>query len=366
MNRLPRILLIVLFCNGASACTVVKDAFLTEEMTQFAEGVTALSAVISQEFELAEEINTLGFTDNLLFQLELGGNPGTDLTPLFSAKDIAARQDLLSALEGYATGLAALGSGNSPEAVYANMSGTSLSLKSLTADSFSLSHSLSFLQSDQLVNDLGLFDQFFLLPERDRRLAPILDKGGKSLKKSALLLYFDIGTSSDQSGKCSFTVPTNDLEGDMSSLKLCRGGLRSIVATAMAFDVNVWKDRLAQMSGAGVGSATDRREAVARLVGMQKLGQMIDKFLAQTQSALVAMVAAHKAMEIAFGEGSSLPTSDPLLATTRTLLFREQAGGLSEKMRVVKSSVADLSINEVSSPAPQAVSAASDKEGATK
>ncbi len=356
MKRLPRVFMLAIIFSTTAACTVVEDTVLAEEMAQFARGVMSLSDVVSQQFELAEEINTLGFTENLLFQLDLGGNPGTDLKPLFSTRDIAARENLLSALEGYAAGLAALGSGNSPEAIYAKMSGTAQGLKTLTSDSFSLSHSLSFLQSDQLVDDLGLFDQFFLLPERDRRLAPILDKGGKSLKKAALLLYFDIGATADQSGKCNFTVPANDLEADMSSLKLCRGGLRSIIATAVAFDVTVWKDRLSYRNSTGAGGAADRREAVTRLVGMQKLGQTIDKLLAETQSAMIAMVAAHKTMEAAFGHDQTRSSlSAPLMASSRTLLFVDQATALSEKLQTVKSAIVELSANTSAVSAVQVV-----------
>ena len=360
MIRLGKLLLIICILPGASACTAVKDVFVAEEMTRFAEDVTVLSAVIAEEFELAEEINTLGFTDSLLFQLELGGTPDTDLKPLFSARDIAARQDLLAALEGYVSGLAAIGKGQSASAIYSGVSGAAAGLKSLTADSFSLSHSLSLLQSDQLINDLDLFDEFFLLPERDRRLAPILEKGGEAVRKSALLLYVDIGAPSDQSAKCSFTAPANDIDDDMRSLKLCRGGLRSIVATAIAFNVTVWKDRLAHLTTQAESSAA-RRAVVTHLVTLQKFAASVDTLLAQTQSALIAMVATHSAFETAVRESNAGEASASLLAASRSLLFHEETAALKERIDGARSTLAALAGAAPDAPAGQ-IAAAGDKE----
>lgn len=343
MVRLPRLLAVLILFNGAAACTVAEDVFLAGEMVRFAEDVAVVTAVIAEEFELAEEINTLGFTDSLIFQLELGGTPDTDLKPLFSPEDVAARQDLLAALEGYVAGIATLGRGQSPTAAYTDIASAAAGLKSLAADNFSLSHSLSLLQSDQLVNDLNLFDQFFLLPERDRRLAPILEKGGEAFRKAALLLYVDIGAPSDQSSKCSFTTPPNDIEDDLRNIKLCRGGLRSIVATAIAFDVTVWKDRLAHLAMVTADHSADRRAIVTHLIGLQKLAASADALLAQTQAALVAMVATHTAIAAAVGgSGGGQQDSATLMAASRMLLFQEEAAALKKRLQDARTTLAAI------------------------
>lgn len=341
MQRLLQIIIVIGFLPGLSACSVVDDALLTEEVGDFSRGVVALSAVISKEFSLAEEVNTLGFTDNLQFQLELGGNPDTNLKPLFTASDIAARQSLLTALDGYAETLSAVISGKSLSSEYSKLTSISENLKELGAESFNLTHSLSFLESNQLVNDISLFDKLFILPERDRRLLPIVEKGGAALRKMAILLYFDIGAFADQSSKCSYTYPKNNLDTDMSSLRLCKGGLRSIVSTAISFDTNIWKDKLAYLKAQDAENTSARSTAIERLVAIQKLGQSLDQLLGETQSTLIAMVKAHEVLETTL-EDAVKSSSSSVSGASNMLLFHIKLRGLLESAAAVKSALSAL------------------------
>ncbi len=342
MQRLLQIFVLIGSLSGFSACSVIDDTLLTEEVGDFSRGVIALSAVITKEFALAEEVNTLGFTDNLQFQLELGGNPDTNLKSLFSASDTAARLSLLTALSGYAETLAAVVSGRSLSSEYSKLVGAAENLKQLSSGNFNLAHSLSFLDSNELVNDISLFDKLFILPERDEKLLPIVEKGGTALKKMAILLYFDIGALSDQSGKCGYTYPKNDLDTNMSSLRLCKGGLRSIVSSAISFDTNIWKDKLAYLKAQDNDNSDARSTAIERLVSIQKLGQSLDQLLSETQTTLIAMVAAHETLETTLkdAEQSSGP---PTIAISKSILFHEKLRGLLETAATVKSALSALS-----------------------
>lgn len=342
MQRLLQIFILISSLPGFTACSVIDDVLLTEEVGDFSRGVVALSAIITKEFALAEEINTLGFTDNLKFQFELGGNPDTNLKPLFSASDTAARQSVLTALNGYAETLAAVASGKSLSSEYSKLVGTGENLKELSSGNFNLAHSLSFLDSNELVNDISLFGKLFILPERDKKLFPIVEKGGTALKKIALLLYFDIGAVSDQSSKCSYTYPKNDFETDMSSLRLCKGGLRSIANNAIRFDTHIWKDKLAYLKASENDSANVRSSAIERLVSIQKLGQNLDLLLSETQATLIAMVKAHETLETTLKDAEE-SASPPITATSKSLLFHEKLRGLLETAAKVKSAMSALS-----------------------
>ncbi|MZR29486.1 hypothetical protein [Sneathiella litorea] len=337
-----QIVVLALFPLGLSSCSVIDDTLLTEEVSDFSLGVVALSSIIQTEFSLAEDVNTLGFTDYLQFQLELGGNPNTNLKPLFSVADIAARRDLLAGLDGYADTLTAVASEKSPSEGYSVLDGTLKNLKLLDYGDFNLSHSLSFLNSNQLVNDISFLDELLILPERDRRLLPILEKGGETLKKMALLLYFDIGAIADQSSKCRYTYPENDFSAKMSSLRLCKGGLRSIVSSAVKFDTNIWKDKLAYLKGHEAGSSKIRRDAINRLVSIQKLGQSMDQLLSETQLALIAMIDAHEAIEATLraAQKSSIVS---FTSTTKIILFRKKLRELLKAAANVQNALSELS-----------------------
>jgi len=341
MQRPKQIFTLISFLFGFSSCSVIDDTLLTEEVSDFSRGVVVLSSIIKAEFTLAEEVNTLGFTDNLQFQLELGGSADTNLTPLFSAKDISARQSLLAALDGYVETLNSVASGKSLSTLYDEFIGTAGNLKSLDPGDFNLAHSLSFLDSNQLVNDVSLVDELFILPKRDQRLYPVVEKGSALIKKTAILLYFDMGSKADQSSKCSYTFPKNDLKAPMSTLRLCKGGLRSLVANAVSFDTTVWKDKLTYLSGKSAENSNARKVAIQRLVAIQKIGRSLDRLLSETQRALIAMVAAHDTIHdtLVAAEKSK---SASLIGALKTILFREKLRSLLETATAVKASLSKL------------------------
>tara|TARA_R110002111_G_scaffold120836_4_gene184362 strand:+ start:2077 stop:3186 length:1110 start_codon:yes stop_codon:yes gene_type:complete len=341
MQPLLQIAVLIFLLVGVSSCSVIDDTLLTEEVNDFSRGVVTLSAIIEKEFELAEEINTLGFIDNLQFQLELGGHPEANYEPLFQAKDIAARRSVLAALDSYAETLAVVTSGQSISSVYTGLSGTVENLKSLSSDNFNVDHSLSFLDSNQLVNDLSLFDELLILPARDKRLFPIVQKGDETLKNAATLLYFDIGAPADQSSKCSYTVPKNDVGAAMSSLRLCKGGLRAIVKNAIDFDANTWNDKLAQTTKSSTADTSAHRDAIKQIVVIQKLGLKLDKLLNDTQMTLVAMVAAHQTITetLEAAEGSQTVS---LSATLKGVFFQEKVKELVKSLSAVKAEILEL------------------------
>ncbi|MAZ03305.1 MAG: hypothetical protein CMN56_09220 [Sneathiella sp.] len=341
MQQLRKIPVLIFALFGLSACSVINDTLLMEEVSDFSRGVVELSAVIESEFGLAEELNTLGFMDNLQFQLELGGHPETSYKPLFQAKDIAARKSVLAALDGYAEMLEAVTSGQSISSVYTSLSGAVGNLKSMSSDNFNIDHSLSLLNSNQLVVGLSLFDELLILPDRDKRLLPIVQQGDETLKKAAVLLYFDIGAPADQSNKCSYTVPKNDLDADMTSLRLCKGGLRAIVKNAIDFDANIWNDKLAQTSKSSVEISSVRRDAIKRVVNIQKFGLEFDKLLNETQMTLIAMVAAHKSISETLEAAEGMKTVS-LSATLKGVVFKEKLRDLVKLLSAVREELSSL------------------------
>ncbi|MEX1036512.1 MAG: hypothetical protein WDZ54_11185 [Sneathiella sp.] len=346
MQPRPQIFLIVCIMLGLASCSIVDDTLLTEEIDEFSRGAVVLTAIIESEFELAEDLNTLGFMDNLEFQLELGGHPEPNFKPLFKAMDIAARKNLLTALEGYAETLAVVASGQSISSVYRAFSGAAENLKSLSSDNFSIGHSLSLMDSGQLVSDLSLFDELLILPARDRRLLPIVQKGNTTLKKAATLLYFDIGAPEDQSSKCSYTFPKNDLDATLSSIRLCKGGLRAIVKSAVKFDANIWTDKLAQSSQSDTSNTLPLRDVIRKIVSIQKLGLSFDKLLSDTQAALVAMVAAHKAISDTLKAAQKSRLSS-LPAALKSSSFQREVQGLLKAAAETKSVLLELTDNSV-------------------
>ncbi|PHQ67059.1 MAG: hypothetical protein COB93_11390 [Sneathiella sp.] len=279
---------------GVYGCSSVDDTLLNRQIQSFSSGTVALAAVIQNDFELAEKANSMAFTDNLQFQLELGGNPETTLKPLFSRTDIAARWDLLAAMSGYVETLSLIATGKAVPSTFASVSSVINGLKSLDYRQFDLTHSLSILDTQALISDISIFQELFILPARDKKLAAIIQAGDAAVKKTAMLLYIDIGEVQDQSGTCSYSVPANDTDQSISSLRLCRGGLRAIVDTAIKSDVDTWKGKLALLKNQnGVGGTGVSSTIIQKLVAAQKLGQLLDQTLIETQAALVAMVGAH-------------------------------------------------------------------------
>ena len=344
---------ILILLLNLSGCSFVDEDLLNREVRDFSRGVVALSAIVQADFSLAEQVNTIAFTDNLRFQMELGGTPQMTLKPLFSTQDIAARQSLLAALDGYAQTLAVVASGQPVASTYSNILGTVENLKSLDSGQFNLSHSLSLADSDQLVSDVGLFEELFILPEWDAKLVPILQKGAAALKKSAQLLYFDFGAVADESGTCSYSIPKNDLENAMSELKLCRGGLRSIVETAINYDIGTWKGKLALLKGNSSLNPDSRNGVIDRLVNTQKLNQNIDQLLSGTQGVLIAMVSAHDEIVGAVTSASSSSVA-PLNFVSKTELFHQKVNALAAALKTLETAVSDLSTTSVSTDEPLA------------
>ncbi|MCF8467369.1 MAG: hypothetical protein K9G33_08215 [Sneathiella sp.] len=342
MKSTLKIAVLLFLSFNAFGCSFIDDDLLNQEIRDFSRGVVILSGIIQKDFSLAEQVNTISFTDNLRFQLELGGDPQTTLKPLFSTSDIAARQSLLAALDGYAQTLAVVASGELVASTNSNILGTVENLKSLDSGQFNLSHSLSLADSDQLVSDVGLFEGLFILPERDASLVHIIRKGGAALKKTALLLYFDIGATKDQSGKCGYTIPKNNVEGDMSSLRLCRGGLRSIVEMAINYDTSTWKDQLSHLKANSSADPGTRGKIIQKLVDIQELNQSLDQLLGGTQETLAAMVGAHEeiASTVNLASHSSVP---PLSFVSKTGLFLQKVSALAKAVTAATAVVSEMS-----------------------
>ncbi|TNE38046.1 MAG: hypothetical protein EP348_05310 [Alphaproteobacteria bacterium] len=338
-----------------SGCSHIDDNLLNQEIGDFSHSTVALAAVIQNDFGLAEKINSLAFVNNLELQLEAGGNPDTTLKPLFSGKDIAARQALLAALTGYAETMAVVASGKAVKENLPDISSLVSNLKSLKSEQFNLSHSLTVQESDDLVNDMSLFEELFILPARDARLVPIVEKGEAALKKAAMLLYLDIGAPEDQASQCNYSAPSNSTELSLSGLKLCRGGLRAIAATAIHFDVTTWKDRLQFERAQKNSMLATKRESVQRLVGIQRVGNDLDQLYADSQAALTVMLAAHG--EIAATLNSAINSSlSKSFVLSKNALFLQKVGALVQSSNKVTQEVEALASPAAAAPSSQSLS----------
>ena len=146
----------------------------------------------------------------------------------------------------------------------------------------------------------------------------------------------------------------------MASLRLCKGGLRLIVSNAIAFDTNIWKDKLTYMKAKESDSA-DRSAAIERLVSIQKLGQSMDKLLSETQTALIAMVKAHETLEATIKDAEKSKTP-PINSTVSAFLFKDKLRALLETAATVKTALASLSDSTESTQTLQSATTIGNKD----
>lgn len=337
-----------LFQLSLAGCSYLDNDLLDKDLQDFSSSVTTLTAVIEKDFALTEEVNTIAFTDNLEFQFETGANPPTTVKPLFSGKAIAARQSVLAAMTGYVGTLNTIASGQSIQTSLPKLKKIANDLTFLDPAVFEITHSLSAVESTNLVQGMTFFQEFFILPARDRRLVPIMKKGEATLKKAATLLYLDIGTIQDQSGKCSYTVPDNNTDAPLSSLRMCRGGLRLFSRSAINSDIATWKGWLAYERRHGQKSLAARTDMVRNLVNSQRMGEKLDQLFSNTQAALVAMMAAHE--EIMATLDATVHAKKPSsLFQSKNTLFLQQVKALSIMSASVEAAVKSMPPGIVSS-----------------
>jgi hypothetical protein len=329
-----KIVLFVLLL-GLPGCTAIKDIVLTKDVEEFSHATEGLSQIVSANFALAEKINAIATIGNIQFQLELGGKPETEVKPLFSADNLAKRQDALNLLTNYANTLTAIVQNTSFSASSFSIPAAVKSLKSFDYRDFDLTHTLQVENAKTLVNDLSIFQELFVLPKRDEKLEKIVETGDTAVKRMAMLLYIDIGEKADQSANCSYKAPDLGAEKKISNLRLCRGGLRTIVDTAFKSDLDVWKSKLSLLSGATDAPKTaNRMIMVQRIVAIQKTAQEMDRLLAGTQSALMSMVSAHASLVDILTYQNKQSTASSALPTGSTL-FLEKVSVLAASVKLV-------------------------------
>lgn len=329
-NRIMAVVLLLAF----SGCTAIKDIALTQDVEEFSHATDGLSQIVSANFALTEKINSIAAISNIQFQLELGGKPDTAVKPLFTADSLAKRQEALNLLTSYAHTLAALvqNSGVSTESL--SIPAAVNAVQSFDYRDFDLTHTLKLADAKTLVKDLSIFQELFILPKRDAKLAKIVETGNRAVKRVALLLYVDMGEKADQSADCSFTVPARNSDNNIASLRLCRGGLRAIADTAFQSELTIWKSKLSLLSGTkDATQSANRLKMVQRIVGIQKAAQVMDQLLAGTQTALISMVAAHGSLlDLLTSDNKtlSLTSAQP----TKTVLFLEKVAALAAAVKL--------------------------------
>jgi hypothetical protein len=294
MKWKKKVLLSIFLLNGMVGCSTVDTVAIGSIVEGFATGVAALAGIIKRDFSLAEKVHTKAFTNNLEFQLEIGQDPDVMQSPLLSSNELAARTDLLNVLNGYAQSLAVISRGHGISADSLSLLSNLDSMRSLDQNNFNMSHSLSKSGVSELFKGVGLFERIFDLPDHESRLAEIFKSGRIALEKTAMLLYLDLGESGDQDRKCNYGPPNGNFEKKIRNLILCRGGLRGHLKAAIKRDLSTWKRRLALTKKSESAVLTGNRGYVIRnIVSAQQTGQQVDQVFANSQKALLAMVAAH-------------------------------------------------------------------------
>ncbi len=331
-----------------TGCTAIRDIVLTKEVEEFASATEGLSQIVPANFALAEKINAIATIANIQFQLELGGTPDTEVKPLFSVDSQAKRQDALNLLNNYARTLSAIVQNTAINADSFTIPAAVKSLKSFDYRDFDLTHTLQVQDAKDLVKDLSVFQELFILPKRDEKLEKIVETGDVAVKRMAMLLYIDIGEKADQSADCSYKAPAVDSDVAISSLRLCRGGLRAIVDTAFDSDLDVWKSKLSLLKGATDPTQSDNRMSmVQRIVAIQKSAQEMDQLLSGTQSALIAMVSAHASIQGTLISQKQQSIADTALPTESTL-FLEKVGALAVSVKEVGAALGGLQASNTS------------------
>lgn len=296
-----------------AGCSVSTNPALIRDVTHFQEAVQGLIAVVETHFDDTEKANKGAVLNNINLQFDLGGAPDIVLPPIFTSEERSARKTVVDALQLYSINLkGALGGGAQTKYETGAEIITIDGLRDLSTDSFDLSHSMDRFQTRDLVSSLSNFSHFLLAPKRDRELGQITQEAHPYIQKLALLLYFDIGASGDQDHECRFSIPTEINFEYLAQFNLCKGGLRGLMATAIAADTVTWQQHL-KLSKNRKPKAENRSTIINHILDLQKTGELQEDAMGQSQRALLAMVRAHRELADRFSGKKPSPTPDDLI-----------------------------------------------------
>lgn len=295
------------------SCAIETDPELSRDVDVFAGGVVALSAAVEQHYDATEKANKAALLDSLNLQFDLGGVPDIRLPKLFTAEERQARKTVLQALKTYGARLANAVAGDRSPPVREMERFAIHKLDTLRPEKMNISHALDRFQTRDLIASLSGFSKVLFFPKRDKELMHITKQAQPFVERLAFLLYLDLGASEDQSDVCRFSSPHINNFQNLMPLKLCRGGLRGLMATAIASTIVTWQQRLRLNSTKKPVDTARRTKIINRLLALQQAGQQQDAAMQGTQQALTDLVAAHHTLSavLSTNSGPSEYRQDP-------------------------------------------------------
>lgn len=288
-----------------SGCAAESDPELFNDVSHFATGVDGLVAVIDGQFKVTEKANKTALLDSLNLQFDLGGTPKITFRRLFTSEEMAARLTVLYALQYYAYDLRNAFAGGVANRKQALSVFSADKLRDLRPEDISLSHMMDRFQVKNLVSSLSGFADILLASKRKTELSKITKAAHPFIQKLALLLYLDIGSNVDQSSDCKYAPSVKLGVSNLEKISLCRGGLRGLMATAIAADKVTWRQRLQLISQKKAANTEKREKVIRHLFALENTGQLQDDTMSNIQLALIDLVNAHQQLVVIFA-GDSL------------------------------------------------------------
>lgn len=293
MYFFKRLCCVFLLSSLVSNCAIETDPKLAADVSLLRAGVTGLARIIDDQYEIVEKVNRGALLDSLNLQYDLGGTPDIRLHRLFSVEERNSRLTVLLALQIYVSRLDQVLKQGGPSQIMQESTLVANNLLQLRPEKLDLSYALDRFQTRNLVSSLSSFSKLLLIPKRDREIAKIALEADPYVKNMALLFYLDIGAPEDQNETCRFTVLDSFAGKQLRELTLCRGGLRGLLATAIAANTVTWHQKLLLLATEKPVNKEKRAQYIQHLLAVQQKGQQQDIVFQETQLALTDLVSAH-------------------------------------------------------------------------
>lgn len=270
LRHTPLICGIITLALGLVSCD---PPFYTSAITNFGTATTSVVQQTKSAYQLVNETVMQQKIDELADK-DIVGDPAEGLAPQISDENLKIRQDLLDALQGYATALGNLG-GKTPAAVDDQTTKLAASLSGLATND-RLQHSFretKLVTKEELniaATGVDFIGKFLINRIITKSLPATVAKAAPSINKIATLLADEIGS------------PPSDHDG----------GLREVVANAFDKQLMV-QDRT--ITADPIHSAK-RREDLAVYGTILKNKRNSDTALSATREALLKIGPAHDAL----------------------------------------------------------------------
>jgi len=287
-----------------AACVAAPPVRALKDITQFSENVAAVTDLFSVHLDNVEKAHLVALKENTALQFDLGGNPAVESHPLFSYQAKAYRKKLLEILSTYAQNLKSVyPAGQLPSGDIVGQ------VQKIENNILDFSHGIDMGDQAALIQSLNGTAAYIFASYQESQIGDIIRKAHPLVERAALLLYLDIGSPEHQAQNCESLSSSHYINLKVGDLRLCRGGLRSLLKQAASARITALRQRLQLLRN---DPPYSRQSAVNRLYDTQRAAQILDQGMQKTQEALLKLVAAHRDLRRQYAredvkEGDILP-----------------------------------------------------------